>query len=478
MNDRTNAEPGRTPCAGLRIWLLCLILALTAFTGCASTPEPAPQPAPPVEPVLPPAQEPPPEVILDAPQRVSLAVPVTDVHLLTAAEQATLHEQALTRFFTPWDLKKASLPTEEAFWGVAAYGSKQGYAENLQPYPRDRWERLVALQDMEAYPSMAAPAIITRNTSQRVLPSQRPFFLDPSLPGEGFPFDYFQNSALWLGTPVLVTHRTLDGVWLFVESALASGWVRSEDVALADENFRQSYRSRSMVAVTTDDTPLAQAGTHLGQAHIGAVFPLHSRRRDELTVMVPLRDADGRARTGLATLGPGRGAPMPLPLTARAMAGLAEAMDGQLYGWGGMFENRDCSAAMRDLFLPFGVWLPRNSSQQARQGGTMIDLAGMSAEDKLRVIRARGVPFASLIWMPGHIGLYLGSSHQGEPLLLHSIWGVRTTQPDGREGRAVIGRLVISTLRPGEERDDVKSDSFLNRIRGLTIIGTEATRSP
>ena len=108
---------------------------------------------------------------------------------------------------------------------------------------------------------------------------------------------------------------------------------------------------------------------------------------------------------------------MPLPLTARAVAGLADAMTGQLYGWGGMFENRDCSSTLRDLFLPFGFWLPRNSVQQARQGGQFISLNGLTPDAKLETIRTRGVPFASLVWLPGHIGLYLGvdfisSSHR------------------------------------------------------------------
>lgn len=477
MRIGISAEDMRRPGRTLQWWAWA-VLALAMLCGCAKAPEQVPLPPAPVQPVAPAAPQPPPDVFLDAPQRVSLAVPLTDVHLLTTAEQAVLHDRALTRFFAPWDLKKASLPAHDAFWGVAAYGAKQGYAENLQPYPRERWERLVALQAMDSYPSMAEPAIITRNTAQRVLPSLRPFFLDPELPGEGFPFDYFQNSALWLGTPVLVTHATLDRAWLFVESALASGWVRSEDVALADENFRNRYRSRSMAAVTGDDTPLAETGNYLGQAHIGAIFPIHSRRGDGLTVTVPLRDADGRAQAGLAALDSGQAAPMPMPLTARAMAGLAEAMDGQLYGWGGMYENRDCSSTLRDLFLPFGVWLPRNSSQQAKQAGTMIALDGMDAEEKLAIIRAKGVPFASFIWMPGHIGLYLGCDSRGEPLLLHNIWGVRTRQPDGREGRAVIGRLVISTLRPGEGRDDVKEGSFLNRVGGLTVIGTDANGNP
>ena len=458
--------------AGTWLWCVCVALSLSVFSGCAGKPVPATPAVPvPVQTEVPAQPEPAPEVALDVPQRVGLAVPLADTPLLEMAELVVLHERALERFYAPWSQKKASLPPDEAFWGTAAYGTKQGFAENLRPFPRERWERLVVLQDMEAYPSMAAPAIVTRNTALRVLPSNRPFFLDPSLPGEGFPFDYFQNTAIWLGTPIFVSHASRDRAWLYVETAFSSGWIRCEDVAMTDETFRSQYRRRVMAALLGDDTPLMDAQRFLGQGHIGAIFPLHSRRGPELTVMVPLRDSDGMARTGLATLGPLQAAPMPLPLTSRSVAGLADAMAGQLYGWGGMFENRDCSSTLRDLFLPFGIWLPRNSSQQARQGGTLIELDGMAAEEKLRTIRSRGAPFVSLLWMPGHIGLYLGTNHRGDPLMLHNIWGIRTTTPGGGEGRAVIGRLVISTLRPGEERPDVKQGSFLDRVRGLTILG-------
>jgi hypothetical protein len=411
-----------------------------------------------------------PEVVFDVPQLASQAVPVNDQPLLGPGEQAQLHQRLLERFFAPWHLAKPSLSMEQAFGTVRAYASKPGYAENLQPYALDRWERVVALQNMAAYPSKGFAAIITRNTAMRVLPSLRPFFLDPTKPGEGFPFDYFQNSALWMGTPVYVCHESLDRAWLFVETAVVNGWVRSEDVAVADAAFCASYETRSMVALTLDDTPLLGAGGFLGQTHIGAIFPLHGQTAQGLTVRVPVRSADGRAEVGLATLNPLQAAPMPLPLTSRAVAGLADAMSGQLYGWGGMFENRDCSSTLRDLFLPFGVWLPRNSGQQAREGGLLVPLEKMDASAKLAAIRARGVPFASFISLPGHIGLYLGTDGRGEPLMLHNIWGVRTILPDGGEGRAVVGRLVISTLHPGEDRPDVRRGAFLERVRGLTIL--------
>ena len=77
-------------------------------------------------------------------------------------------------------------------------------------------------------------------------------------------------------------------------------------------------------------------------------------------------------------------------------------MMGQRYGWGGMFGERDCSALTRDLFTPFGLWLPRNSVAQARTGA-ISSLEGMSAKEKEEAILRNGVPFLSLMGMRGHM---------------------------------------------------------------------------
>ena len=454
---------------------LFLIVLLTACAAKTLPPTSVTPVAPPVEETPFPRQEIPPEVVFDVPQLVGRAVPVSDVPLMTQSQQAALQARAMERFFAPWRMARTSLGADKAFWGVKAFAGKQGYSENLLPFPSERWSRLVDLQDRAAFPSMAAPAIVTRNTDVRVLPSMRPFFLDPKQPGEGFPFDYFQNSALWLGTPVLVTHVTTDRAWYFVETAFTYGWVRVEDVALAGKGFRGQYESRRMAALLRDDVSLLDgSGRLLGQTHIGALFPVHAQVGSALTVKTPVRDADGQAGIQLAALSAAQAAPAPLPMTSRAVAALADAMSGQQYGWGGLFENRDCSSTMRDLFLPFGIFLPRNSALQAKDGGQLHPLDKLPVEAKLAAIRAEGIPFLSLIWLQGHIGLYLGQDQRGEPLMLHNVWGVRTKLPGGGEGRAVVGRLAISTLRPGEYRADVRRNAFLERVRGLTVLSAPA----
>lgn len=412
-----------------------------------------------------------PELTFDGPQLVKDAVPLSNQLLVSISEQKELYFLALKRFFMPWKMQQTSLTAKQAFWAVQGLGTKQGYAENLQPYPRDRWEKIVALQNITTFPSRAQAAIITRNTALRVLPTLRPFFLNPSSPGEGFPFDHFQASALWLGTPVLVCHISTDRAWYFVETAFASGWVRAEDVALVEQEFCADYESQNMAAILLDETSLLADEHLIGQTHIGAIFPVHKQTGSTLLLKVPAQDTQGRAHIALAELNLSQATSMPLPLTSKNIAELADAMSGQLYGWGGMFENRDCSSTMRDLFLPFGIWLPRNSASQAQKGGQLISLEGLTPDKKLARIRAQGIPLLSLLWLPGHIGLYLGTDKHGEPLMLHNMWAVRTLRADGSEGRAIAGQLVISTLHPGENRTDVQKERFLSRIRGLTILG-------
>ena len=162
--------------------------------------------------------------------------------------------------------------------------------------------------------------------------------------------------------------------------------------------------------------------------------------------------------------------PVPLPLTAEAVARIGNEMMGQPYAWGGLDGKRDCSALTRDLMAPFGIFLPRNSSAQGR-AGRPIPLAGMSNEEKEAAILREAPPFRSLIWLRGHIGLYIGS-YQGKAMLFHSMWGLRTKDASGGcDNRAVVGKTVVTTLRPGSERPDLCTPgSFLDRIEKVAVL--------
>jgi cell wall-associated NlpC family hydrolase len=392
--------------------------------------------------------------------------------LLSAAAQQDFEAIFNRKFFAPWRKKKASLDAKSAFWGIDHYGVKEGFAENLLPWRCEEWQRLIELQQLDSYPSLARPAITVRNTSLRLFPTERPFFLNPQQAGEGFPFDYFQTSALAVGNPVFATHSSSDGAWVFVESNFAYGWLPTDAIAWVDPPLQRRYENGRYAAILHDDTTLRSAtGDFLTQADLGAIFPVVKRNADKFSLYIPVRSADGAAELRSAVATSAHVALKPLTLTPAAIARLSDPLMGQSYGWGGLFGNRDCSSNMRDLFIPFGIWLGRNSAKQGQQGGAFYDLRDMSSREKEQEILAKGIPFVTLIWLKGHIGLYLGTApEKKEPLLLHNIWGVRTVDKEEKDGREIVGRLVITSLRPGEERADVRKDDFYSRVQGMAIL--------
>lgn len=374
----------------------------------------------------------------------------------------------LQRFLAPWRQQATAYSKDAAFWSIASYGNKQGYGENLRPRDRGWFDSLVAKMNTGAFPSLAKPAIAVRNTALRAMPTMRPFFYDPREAGEGFPFDYFQNSALWLGTPVFVSHKSADGAWLYAEAPFAAGWVPARDLAFIAPEQMQRFRGAPYAAIIQDDTALKdKEGDFVATAHIGSIFPLTSSG----VMLAPGRAPDGNAVFMEATAPPENDAPFPLPLEPKAIATVARELMGQSYGWGGMYEDRDCSAMVRDLFTPFGVWLPRNSKPQARTG-RHIDITERSPADKEATLLEKGVPFRTLVGQPGHVMLFLGE-YKGRAIIMHNIWGLRTLDTCGQKGRQIIGRAVITTLTPGKELEPVQRADYLlqKRIDSIAILG-------
>ncbi len=381
-------------------------------------------------------------------------------------EQAKQALEFVKKFFSPWDDDWPRGYVESFFvWDLT---KSRFWGGDLRPIEPERLRAMIAEGDYEKFPSRSQRAVAVANTSMRLLPSLEPLFVNPDRAGEGWPFDYAQNSAVWHGTPLRVLHESRDGAWLFCVCNYAAGWVPARDVALADDAFVRAYRTARLSAVTVDSAPLRDtSGRTVATGRMGAIFPLGADG-----ISVPLRSERGEAVTVPARAPEGSSAIFPLELTRHALASLAEKLMGTPYGWGGLDGGRDCSATVRDLFAPFGLWLPRNSAPQARECGDFVNLEGKSDEEKLAAIRDRGVPFASLIGMKGHIGLYLGYDERGEPLLLHNTWGVALQNDDEPDltGRVLIGRTVITTLRPGRERDDVSPRGLLPKTETLTML--------
>ena len=138
------------------------------------------------------------------------------------------------------------------------------------------------------------------------------------------------------------------------------------------------------------------------------------------------------------------------------------------YGWGGIYGQRDCSSTLRDFYAPFGLWLPRNSSLQAKLG-EVISVESLSSEEKIEIIKENAKPFRTLIYKKGHIGLYVGT-RDGRIIMYQNVWGVKTKE-EGVEGRFIIGRPIFSTLEVGSNlREYDKSSSMLKKLKSISTL--------
>ena len=403
--------------------------------------------------------------------------------LAGAEEQAAAAARAAGLLFSPWLAPGPIRSLEEIRIELARFKAEKGFMENLRPFSPARWDEILGNCALEAYPGLNLPAITVRVCDLRLLPTRQPYFLNPARPGEGFPFDYLQNSSLPPGTPVRLTHLSADQAWVLLESPSAKGWAELENLALASPRFMLDWLSRPMAALLEEKIPLrpkTDKRTRTDQAlpappclaSIGTILPLESNPRlhgplekGQIALYFPERGEDGYARMRLTILPSRQAAAWPLPLSRKSLAALGMRMLGQPYGWGGYGGNRDCSSTLRDLFMPFGLWLPRNSLAQASLGHP-LDLSGLDPEPKEAVILQQGRPFLSLVGLPGHIALYLGQ-HQDRAIIFHNIWGLRTTRPGSPlTGRAILGKAVITTLTPGRERPDL-AQTLLENTRSL-----------
>ena len=168
---------------------------------------------------------------------------------------------------------------------------------------------------------------------------------------------------------------------------------------------------------------------------------------------------------------------LPLPMTPTNIANIIEQLIGSRYGWGGMYGNRDCSSMIRDIYLPFGIWV-RPSSKEQSLYGTVIDLPKGYSQAKEQIIAEKGIPYLTTIYRPGHISLYLGQSADDKALVLQDMWGIKTLV-NGIEGRFIVGKTVISDLTLGQDLKGVKKNSpFLGFANRLTVYPpTEETLS-
>ena len=126
---------------------------------------------------------------------------------------------------------------------------------------------------------------------------------------------------------------------------------------------------------------------------------------------------------------------------------------------------------IRDFYTPFGLFLPRNSFDQANdKKDEVISLESKTRDEKIKIIKDNALPFATLFYMKGHIMMYVGT-HDDQIVIFHSIWSVKTLN----KGRFVIGGSFVTSLNPGIDLPDFdhESGTLLDKLVSMRILGTK-----
>lgn len=309
--------------------------------------------------------------------------------------------------------------------------------------------------------------LISHFANQRVLPTKMGLYATPM----GIDFDRLQNSALDVGTPVAVLHKSLDGRWYYVIDELHHGWVEAEKVAICSlEDLKRFINSSPFVVVTKSKGDLFRNITlteHFDYVRMGVTFPLSRKTDDEvIQIVLPVRKKDGYVSFETGYISKDQIHEGYLPYTPRTIIEQAFRMLNEPYGWGGMYGEQDCSRFIQEIFATVGISLPRNSSKQAQVGVLISEYSEKSLEDiKLETIIGKATAGTTLLYLQGHIMLFLGAV-DGYPYVIHETWGYRQKVWWGSIIR-VIKRVAVTDLFLGKES---KKGSYLQRVIAIRKI--------
>lgn len=313
------------------------------------------------------------------------------------------------------------------------------YEENFYVSLQQRMETAIASESIAV-----RCGVVIDNSFLRSFPTMAGSYRKEQI-GE---IDRFAVTMLKLGEPVLVYGQDESGLWSFVRSRQAIGWMLSERIAWETDFFRwRQYCTNRMQAVVTDscftlDYTDFDGISQSKNLFMGTCLALYDTTRDTFLVGLPVKDRRGNlANIQLVLRRNGSLVPGNLPLSAQNIISQAKKMLGEPYGWGGTGYHRDCTSLVGDVFSTFGLQFPRNSTQQLQMFG--VERLPEKREQRYQFISAL-MPGA-VLYFPGHAMLYLGRRGQ-ELEILHSVYALGLPAAD-RIIPHKLRRVITGSLR-------------------------------
>ncbi|WP_419769676.1 MAG: SH3 domain-containing protein [Candidatus Marinarcus sp.] len=368
------------------------------------------------------------------------------------------------QYFAPWHQEKLTVSPDEAQWGNM-YVHQEVYGSNYKRLTKEWFNQQISNSNFEQFNQEVHKAITIKNTNVRVFPTTLPIFYNPKNQGEGFPFDYNQNSGIKINTPILISHFSKDKQWAYITTAYITGWISVDSLAIVDKTIIETFEQSQYYIAIKDNTPIYKNGFFKESIKLGTLLP--KSKYGHFFVVNQYNNLSAYLQT--VTIDQKSVTLNYLDFNASNIEKVIKELINEPYGWGEAYHNRDCSALTKDYFAAFGIALNRNSKAQIKNG-RYIPLKSLNKKEKKETILKQAVPFLTLIYLKGHIMLYLGEK-EAEPMVLHNVWGIKTSKESNYFGRFIIGKAVITTLSPGKELPHfIEENNILEKIEGMVLL--------
>jgi cell wall-associated NlpC family hydrolase len=350
-----------------------------------------------------------------------------------------------------------------------------------QPVPKATVDGVVASIALDRIPASTPIryGMAVHRVSLRNFPTNMKVF---TLKGEP-DFESFQESTIFPGDPVVIAHTSLDGKWFFIVSPRYAAWVEGSAIAEGSAEEVLSHAEKTPYRVVTGDkvrtvfTPEAPAVSEL-QLDMGTRVPLANLPPDQpvngqgpyvsWTLDLPTRADDGSLHFQPALLQrTADSSPDYLPLTQANIIRQAFKFLGERYGWGHLYNGRDCSGFVSDVYRSMGVQMPRNTGDQAVSPALQHRLFTAKDSHETRMKAIADAQIGDLIYIPGHVMMFLGRVN-GEPYVIQDVGGTVFLDATGKKRWTKTNEVSVTPLLPlliDEKLSYVDAMTSLVRVR-------------
>jgi len=284
--------------------------------------------------------------------------------------------------------------------------------------------------------------IVVRRANIRSLPMKEGLF-DKA---DDIFFDDLQETSADPSEPVIILHESRSKKFLYVQMYNCSGWVDSSDVAVTDRKTWLEYACPEKFLAVTARSLYLPSGNEKVLYQMGSRILIKQKYPSAFIVRIPCRNADGGMfeKDCIILISDDSVHDGYLSYTRSNIIKQCFKYYGADYGWGGLMDSEDCSGFLNDVYRVFGIYLPRNSGQQADTAGQRTEFGEYCADTRQNIIEEK-LSAGDALFMKGHVMIYLGTIG-GSPYVIHSLGSHTVHASDGSRNKIRIMKVVVSDL--------------------------------